>query len=290
MKPQTLGAVFLVACAASACHNDLPTARLMPGLTPSFSVAAVELPWNEYSADVVVHRQVSSRSRGVAPLDLSYHLDRRSTPSGGWATTMALLPRRVLGARNPLPPRDVISRIESADDAPGIRVYDGLGRLIPASTPEMLQQAEAVRRADPSSGFIPLNTATHGQPHARGNADRRAWADHFIVTPAAGQRMKARLILAFGPSRVQVRGLDRYVRTTADRVSEVLADPQTGAILESNETRGGQLVLHVTHEYTVRADGAQVRTSTRVERAVASSPTPDVTTTTYANVQLANRS
>ena len=289
MKPQGVVAVFLVACAASACHNDLPTARLMPGLTPSLSVAAVELPWNEYSADVVVHRQVSSRSQGIAPVDLSYHIDRRSTPSGGWATTMALSPRRVLGARNPLPPRDFISRIESADDQSEVRVYDGLGRLVTASPSPFLQQAEAARRADPSAAPIPLLSSTPVKAHARGNTDRRAWADHFIITPAAGERMKARLILAFGTSREQVRGLDRYVRTSADRVSEVLADPQTGAILETNETRGGQLVLHVTHEYTVRADGTKVRTRTRVERAVASSPTPDVTITTYSNVALANR-
>ena len=172
----------------------------------------------------------------------TFSLVRRHTASG-WTTVLTYRP--IPGAstdRALATPLDG-ARLEYDDGAGGVRVYDQDGRL-----------NERLSQDGDSAGLPVFDGAAQ-------------WLDALLVDPRQGDDRRRALRRAFGAPVGRVRGLDRHVSRDGDTVSEVLADPRSGVVMERNVARGGALRERVQFEYATRPDGSLFRHTIRTEHA-----------------------
>ena len=70
----------------------------------------------------------------------------------------------------------------------------------------------------------------------------------------------------YGAPAGRVRGLYRFVVQNGARITEVLADPRSGIVMESSVTDDGALRERTCFDYSARADGSLFRHTIRNEQ------------------------
>jgi hypothetical protein len=151
------------------------------------------------------------------------------------------------------------ARIEYADGARGLQVYDQDGRL----NTRLSQDADA------------------GLPVFDGAAQ---WLDALLADPRQADERRLALRRAYGAPVGRVGGLDRYLRRNGDAVNEVLADPRTSVVLESSVARDGVLQERAQFEYAARPDGSLFRHTIRTEHASADGQGRSMVTVAFSNL------
>jgi hypothetical protein len=73
------------------------------------------------------------------------------------------------------------------------------------------------------------------------------------------------LVAAHGVPVGRTRRLDRYLSGTGSAVEEVLADPESGLVMEINNTEHGTLLRRTTFDYASLPDGRWFRRAIRSE-------------------------
>ena len=245
-------------------------------------VRAVSTPdpqerWNTFTADVTIRRglrdaaQLSGQNDGPP---LKYRLIR--VESGQfWKTTMLVVGRTrsdvvaPTGRLQPIPP--LVSRIEDDGDGSEPRLYDLQGALLRPPS-----KIDRQKMGAPESVFASTDALLESQPaDAKGQrpADRgREWVDALMPSLERNSARRAALQKRFGNAVGKVRGLDRYVQTSADQTLEVLADDNLNVPVEINSVRGGALLSHATFVYEAGPQGALVRRRAHVEHAIPDRP------------------
>ncbi|MCC7035407.1 MAG: hypothetical protein IT179_21510 [Acidobacteria bacterium] len=176
-------------------------------------------------------------SQSLSAPPTAFTLERRHTPSG-WTTVMVY--RRAPAGAIPTPLDG--ARIEYADGARGVKVYDQDGRLNPRLSLE----------------------GERGLAVPDGAA---AWLDALVADPRHAEDRLLALRRRYGAPAGRIRGLHRFVAQNGDRTREVLADARTGVVTESSVTLDGELQERTRFEYQRRADGSLFRHTIRTEYA-----------------------
>lgn len=129
----------------------------------------------------------------------------------------------------------LVARVELADDEEQPRLFDRRGRLVRALTTDDLRLVGAARIARGDRQELPA--------HARPGG---------VFLAGAADRAERRLDFArrFGAPTGRVRGLDRYVATTADGRHEVLVTTDTALPVElfTSSTTAGYMRTGITYE------------------------------------------
>ena len=83
-----------------------------------------------------------------------------------------------------------------------------------------------------------------------------------------GDSRRLALQRRFGKAVGRLRGLDRYLESTPDRTTEVLADPDWAVPVEINVVRGGQLQSRARFSYDAGPGSSLVRRNSHVEQVI----------------------
>jgi len=158
------------------------------------------------------------------------------------------------GATKQLDNPFAVVRVEDDEDGTPIRLYDRNGHQL--QMPSELEPKQL--KKDMSAPLV-------GRPSSSTNRD---WAESVIAHPAKNNERRAALGRRFGPSTGRVRTLDRFLSTENDATIEMLADPVSGLLVETNVARNGSLFSHTTIRYEPRADGSLVKRSLHTEQIV----------------------
>lgn len=239
--------LFAVALLPMAAGHTIPLRAAQPAtLSPAAVAVDVTITHARLPADGG-HAGPSSRPT-------TFTLERRHTPSG-WTTVLLYRATPDGALATPLDG----ARVEYADGARGLKVYDKDGRL----NPRLSQDADT------------------GLPVFDGAA---RWLDSLLADPRQRDERRRSLERAHGAPVGRVRGLDRYLSRHGDMVNEVLADPRTGVVMESSVAREGVLLERVQFEYAVRPDGSLFRHTIRTEQASAEGQERSLVTVAFSNL------
>jgi hypothetical protein len=188
----------------------------------------------------------------------------------GWRTTMTLqgFERPLVQSASGTVELDnpfLITRVEY-DEANGEpRFYNGRGIRVPQPT-----------AADRLLFNLPSNRSEHtvGMPSDRRERLQQSaaapddWAAQIVVTPGARADRQSSFERQLGRPQGRVAGLDRYLATNGDTLTEVLVNPEAVVPIEVNTVWRGQLVARTTFAYDRHPNGAWVRKLLRNERVV----------------------
>ncbi|MGE0461762.1 MAG: hypothetical protein AB7Q16_10375 [Vicinamibacterales bacterium] len=227
----------MTACARSLCAG----ASLLAFAGQAASLQAAQPAFVSPPAvavDVTVTHLVvqPDGSQSPAAPPTKFTLERRHT-SSGWTTVMVYRPAPAGAIPSPLDG----ARIEYADGARGVTVYDRDGRLNPRLSIE-------------GEGGLPVLDGA------------RSWMDALLLDPQRSSARLRALRQQYGAPTGRVRGLHRFVARDGDRVSEVLADPRSGVVMETCVTRDGEVRERTRFEYAARPDGSLFRHTIRNEQ------------------------
>jgi hypothetical protein len=183
--------------------------------TPQVAASTVR----HFSADLAVrHRRVTPAGVPIGLLrpDVVMRLVRERG-AGGWTTTLSVprVPEALIeGLAGPvrLPNPFHVSRVEMVDGEDRPRLFDRLGRPVAALTPDDLRLVGVVDTL-----------------RQRGSGGRDATDGLGTLLAEAGRQheRRAELERRFGSAADRVRGLDRYISTSAGVRTEVLVTPDT---------------------------------------------------------------
>lgn len=219
-------------CAAASLLAFAGQAASLQAAQPAFvSPPAVAV---DVTVTHLVVQPDGSQSPAAPPT--TFTLERRHT-SSGWTTVMTYRPAPAGAIPTPLDG----ARVEYADGARGVKVYDQDGRLNPRLSLE----------------------GERGLPVPDGAA---SWLDGLLLDPRRSEERLLALRQRYGAPAGRVRGLHRFVAHSGERITEVLADPRSGVVMESTVTDDGELREHTRFEYTARADGSLFRHTIRNEQ------------------------
>jgi hypothetical protein len=198
----------------------------------------------------------------------------RTLSQGGWRSTL-----RVLSSGRPdvtAPsgasfsiPSDIV-RIEDDGEGKGLRLIGRDGRVM---SPPTVKDRD--RFGEPDEVFASTDALLRkGADTATGRlrGDDKEWIDAVMPARLRGDGRRLALQRRFGAPAGKVRGMDRYVETTADRTTELLADPDWAVPIEVNVVRKGQLQSHAQFTYESGPSGTLVRRGAHVEQRLS----PDV--------------
>jgi hypothetical protein len=191
---------------------------------------------------------------GPSSSPTTFTLERRHA-SSGWTTVL----RYRAAPDGALPTPLDGARVEYADGARGLKVYDNDGRL----NTRLSQEADA------------------GLPVFDGAA---RWLDALLADPRQGDDRRLALRRAHGTPVGRVGRLDRYLSRNGGTVTEVLADRRTGVVMESSVARDGMLQQRVRFEYAARPDGSLFRHTIRTEQATAEGQERSMVTVAFSNL------
>jgi hypothetical protein len=192
-----------------------------------------------------------------------------------WKTTMMVIgaTRSDVVAPNgqfqTIPP--TVSRIEDDGDGSEPRFYDLQGGLL-----RQPAKRDRQKMGTPESVFASTDALAVSRPAAaqsqRPADGGRDWVDALMPSLEKKGVRRAALQNRFGSAVGKVRGLDRYIETTADQTLEVLADEDLSVPVEINLLRGGVLESHATFVYEAGPRGTMVRRRAHVEHAMPDGP------------------
>jgi hypothetical protein len=273
-------AVLVASLAAAPVSWPATVGAGSPQLRPAPSVpdvtsrtpGAVPIPtWDTFTADVTIRRRLVKKDGAVAAEapEMRYRWVRHRT-ADGWKSTMTVLsaaPERVETSKGPqLVSRKIpISRIEIGDPKTPARVFDTEGRMVflPATPPRsadatpsvdhhanaQVMTAEAAARELSrrlGNGAPTVSSALAGDAS---DAHSQAWIGHMLPGIAGRAERRAALAQRMGAPQGMIRGLERFVSTTGDTTTEILADPTWSVPVEINVARAGTLVSHSVLTY-----------------------------------------
>jgi hypothetical protein len=270
-------------------HRATATAALLilsvfPGASPAHAQRASATPpkaaslaptdaWDTFSADITLRRSrvnADGQPIGDSAVAHRYHWER-SSASGHWQTTMTLAPAdaqslRTVHGNAAIDDRLLIARIVDDEDGSGPRIYNKRGDLLraPGRLDELLPATPGSDRERPARQ--PAAKAAGQQP--RGVPSPSQWADNHFIKRSGHDARRLALQRRHGRPTGQVRGLDRYVTTNADRTEETLVDRQLQLPVETNVVREGRLISHKTMSYEDAAGDLVVRRRVHTERVV----------------------
>jgi hypothetical protein len=272
-KPVALASVIALGLAMSSSW----AARAVGAASPTADqtvTAAGRAPgerWNTFSAVVTIRRGVvdaDHRPVGDRTFASSYHWER--TQSGGrWKTTM-----RVVGGTRPeivtpsgtseaIPP-DIV-RIEDDGDGTGPRFFTRQGTIVrPPTVNDRLKMSADESIFANTDALLQRSSAPPAQGLRITDAGR-GWIDAVLPSPDRKEARRTNLQRRFGKAVGKLRGMDRYVETSANDTTELLVDRDWSLPLELNIVRGGQLQSRATFFYEAGPGGSRVRRATHVE-------------------------
>jgi hypothetical protein len=308
-KRTTLWSVLPVAALlVAACGGDQQAPSAAPDVPRPALLIVVdsnETSWDYYSADISITREAGVNDAGIqVPQGQTNYTVTRRLIDGVWQGTSQYQPHLPMGT-GPAAPADVDpARFEIADDLtyhtlysragypmnppdPTLGDYSGLEQPPGADTVPPFPPASAPLAAQrgPSSG-APRPTLRRSAI----TADPRAWLANVVVTPANRGRMLASLARYAGAARGTVGRLQRYTRTDGEMMTEMLVDPDIGAVVEENVALRGRLRAHVRREFTPIGHERYLLTAVRVEGGDGSSSGPGIATTIrFTNVHIEAR-
>lgn len=237
----------------------------------SASSAAQPAPETAIGVDVTItHTRLASDGRAVpsSGLPTTFRLERVHDESG-WRTVLtyrAVSPQnRTRASENPLNG----ARIEYADGATGIRVFDTSGRL--------------------NTRLSPPGAEGHSLPVFDG---MQRWLDTLIADPQRREERRHELVRQYGRPEGRVRQMDRYRSRRGDTEDEILADPRSGLVVEARQTRRGVLEHQTTFDYQVLPDGRYARRTIRSESRLGEPEEPSgraVLAVAFANLTIGGR-
>ena len=256
--------------------TQLPTPTVLD--QTSRAPGAAKAPaWDTFSAEVTIRRHVvrkdGAKAKEAPPV--RYRWERRFEDAQ-WKSTLTVLavaPATVYTSkgREEVPAKVPVSRIEIGGPGTPTRALDAAGKqifLLPARhRPAAADAAAAGPETAPATPvFAPPPLSSDEFERATQAAASDAWLDH--VAPRLEQRdaRQRALTRALGPSVGAVGGLDRFLATTADAVTEVLADPAWAVPVEINVTRDGGLVSQTRLSYRQDPGAGLVRQRFVTER------------------------
>jgi hypothetical protein len=244
-----------------------------------------------FAADVTIVATGESGARGAAEQrrEFRYHVERK-LQGKAWKTTMTMGPN---GFGAALQGQADISRVEIDEGAETASMYRRDGTAVPMPDTDHPAVASMARRYGSDSTLNQLR-ALRAQKHAAVRAGNpHAWLDGFVVPTGDEQRGRrlGRLERHFGKAKGKIGALDRYAKVEQGRTVELLVDPGSGNVTESNVAQDGRLLQHARYEYAeAKGRGVYVRQSAHVEIAPPdASRQPTVIDYTLSNVRLERR-
>ncbi len=270
-----------IACALTV----LSASRVLAQSAPAMYLSS----WDTFSADVTVrHRRLRSDGspNGIDAPPVRYRWERTET-AAGWKTVLTFQPPPAAEQRAIATPQDArfeVARVEDDEDGTPARVFNRLGQRmeLPGANDGRLSNARHLLPATAA-----LAAADNGQRST--SVSGREWVDSVIADPARTQERRAGLRRQFGRPTGKVRGLNRFVRTEANRTEELLADPTSALPLEMNVVEGGRLVWHGRFAYSGDRGGASTRQAMHVEQIMSEAGERLSTDLELANVRLERR-
>ena len=206
------------------------------------AVATPQAPLRSFSADLIIrHRRVTleGTSIGATRPDVVLHV-LRERRGQRWVTTLTAdrMPAPLVdvpGGPSRLSNPFLVARVELADDEEHPRLFDRRGQPVRALTSDDLRLVGAARTVRGERQEAP------GRGRAGG-----------VFLAGAGDQAERRLDLArrYGAPAGRVRGLDRYVSTTADGRHEVLVTTDTALPVElfTSSSTAGYMRTGITYE------------------------------------------
>jgi len=264
---------FAVIWCAATTADAQPPANAAAAIPRGTTVVSPADDWDTFAVDISIRQWRSGRA-AATPAEVSpasFRLERSKT-SGDWKTVITVKSLPELKVQGPqgevtLERKLVVARIEDDENGSPMRMYDSRGEQVQIPASFALPFTNA---ADLAAGSAPatFKSPGHGQAVRPRPGPGTEWIDRFVTMPGAQQKRKDSLTRQYGAVVGQVRGLDRFLRQAGDSVEEVLTDPQSGAEVEVNRLRNGQLVLRRTIEYQRLASGGLARRLVRTERKI----------------------
>jgi hypothetical protein len=281
--------------------TQLPLTPTVPDQTSRTPGAAKAPTWDTFSAEVTIRRHVvrkdGAKAKEAPPV--RYRWERRFEDAQ-WKSTLTVLavaPATVYTGkgREEVPSGRPVSRVEIGGPGTPTRAFDAAGKpifLLPARHRDDAAGADAAAQDSTAAAsmFAPPPLSAEDFERATQAAASDAWLDH--VAPRLEQREARRRALTrgMGASQGAVRGLDRFVATKADEVTEVLADPAWAVPLEINVTRDGGLVSHTRLSYRQDPGAGLIRQRFVTERLLSpESGDRSVIDVEFDNVRLGRR-
>jgi hypothetical protein len=230
--------------------------------------------WNTFTADVTIRRGLRDEAHQPVGTDgpaVMYRWQRIQS-GGRWKTTMSVVngPRPEVvtptGQSQAIPP--AIARIEDDGDGSGPRFYSLQGTLV---RPPALGDRQKMGVSDSvfanSDALLrrPLPLASGA---GRVADEGREWVEAVLPSLGQSSARKAALERRFGKALGKLRGQDRYLQTTADETTEVLADETWAVPVEVNIVRAGALESHASFSYEAGPGGSLVRRRSHVEHVI----------------------
>jgi len=257
---------------------------------PPAAAAITSDAWDTLSADITirrVHVNQDGSPSGDAPETVQLHWERTQV-AGGWRTTTTVVAASRRMARGPdgrdvpIPQKLTGTRVVDEADGSQLRVYDANGKELTAGR----WNVAAALGGDPAAA---ATAATASRPTKRAPIFGREWADALVARTAARDRRQRALELRHGQPTSRVNGRDQYVSVQGETTTEVLVDPETALPVETNLSRGADLVAHTTFRYTPIEGSGLLRSGIHTERVNAGDRGRSVVDIEYANVRAERR-
>jgi hypothetical protein len=170
------------------------------------------------------------------------------------------------GTSKAIPP--VIDRIEDDEDGTGARFYTSAGTLVRPPTIHdrwKMGAGEGVfARSDALAGPAALVRPLHGPPQS----DDHHWLDAILPSSGLKRARRERLQRRYGKPLGTVGGRERYVQTSEEETTEVVADAEWAIPIEVQVVRRGTLRSRASFSYEPGAGGSLVRRRLRAEHLI----------------------
>jgi hypothetical protein len=274
-KPMAVASVIALGLAMSSSWVVRAGEAVSPTVEQTITAAAGgRAPgerWNTFSAVVTLRRGVvdaDHRPVGDRTFASRYHWERMQS-GGRWKTTMRMMsgtrPEIVSpsGTSEAIPP-DIV-RIEDDGDGTGPRFFTRQGTLVRPPTVKDRQKISADDSIFANTdALLQRSSAPTGQglKIAGGGHD---WIEALLPSPDRKDARRTNLQRRFGKPLGRLRGMDRYVETSANHTTELLVDSDWSLPLELNVVRDGQLQSHASFSYEAGSGGSLVRRASHVE-------------------------
>lgn len=211
-----------------------------------------------FSADLIVrHRRLtpSGVPMGVIRPDVVMRVVREAR-GGRWMTSLSagrIPDALVQGPRGSTLTLDnpfLVTRVEMADDEEQPRLFDSRGRAVRPLSEADLQLVGAARSV---------------QRGIAGRPEKAAVAGVLVAEAGGEQTRRHELERRFGPAAGRVRGLDRYVASSAEGRHEVLVRPDVVLPVEMLTTAAGHGEMRTGVTYETHGRHGYVRRLLRTE-------------------------